>query len=64
MKKPSNNWKFYGVGLFIIFSVQSYFFWNSERVLSYFNMICAIVILIILVSFTYKEKKLIKSRGE
>lgn len=65
MKRPSNNWmKFYGIGLIIIFSIQSYFFWNEERVLSYFNILCTIVILTILIFLIKKNRKLSKSRGD
>ncbi|SOC36050.1 hypothetical protein SAMN05877842_10275 [Ureibacillus acetophenoni] len=65
MKRPLNNcMKFYGIGLIIIFSIQSYFFWNEERVLSYFNILCAIVILTILISLNKKDRKLSKSRGD
>ncbi|KGR78352.1 hypothetical protein [Ureibacillus manganicus] len=56
--------KFYGVGLVIIFIIQGFFFWTEDRVLSYFNMICAGVILVLLISMIVKEKKVSKNRGD
>ncbi|CAM5203650.1 putative protein OS=Ureibacillus acetophenoni OX=614649 GN=SAMN05877842_10275 PE=4 SV=1 [Ureibacillus acetophenoni] len=56
MKKQPNKWmKYYAVGLIVLFIIQSILFWDRERVLSYFNIICAIVV--IFISFLlYKNK--------
>lgn len=56
MKKQPNKWmKYYAVGLIFLFTIQSILFWDRERVLSYFNIICAIVV--IFISFLlYKNK--------
>lgn len=65
MNKSPKKWmKFYGVGLVIIFIIQGFFFWTEDRVLSYFNMICAGVILVLLISMIVKEKKVSKNRGD
>ncbi|MBM7607200.1 hypothetical protein JOD29_000437 [Lysinibacillus composti] len=55
LKQSPGLMRLIGIGLIIIFIIQSFLYWNEERVLAILNILCAGTIFVILI-VQYKKK--------